>query len=176
MAFLAIPYPILDPQLQNPVTDFQMAVRAVMITASLCSTIFSVGSIAISLLHIRKHRTERTAQEYCEFLESEHHHLYGHRPLAMLWSLPYAFLMWSVLAFSAAIMLFCVTAGGLVTEVTLLTLSGCMVFWILISVWYFWKRETRWTSTVEGVSRPSFRMHIPNWFWDLRANTLAKMT
>jgi hypothetical protein len=174
MAFLAIPYPILNPQLQEPITDFQTALRIAMITASLSSTVFSVGSIAISLLHIRKHRTERTAQEHCEFLEGEHHHLYGHRPLAMLWSLPYAFLMWSVLAFSAAVMLFCVTAGGLVTEVTLLTLSVCMVFWILISIWYFWKRETRWTSTVEGVSRPSFRMHFTNWFWDLRANALAR--
>src|SRR4051812_32620932 len=107
MAFLAIPYPILNPQLQDPVTDIEQLLRIAMITASLCSTVFSVGSIAISLLHIRKHRTERTAEEYCDFLQAEHHHLYGHRPLAMLWSLPYAFLMWSVLAFSAAVMLFC---------------------------------------------------------------------
>jgi len=174
MAFLAIPYPILNPQLQEPVTDFQQTIRIAMITASLSSTVFSIGSIAISLLHIRKHRTERTAQEYCDFLEGQHHHLYGHRPLAMLWSLPYAFLMWSVLAFSAAIMLFCVTATGVITE-TLLTLCGCMTFWIGLSIWYFWKRETTWTSTVEGVRRPSFRMLFTNWFWDLRMSAQAKL-
>ncbi|KIM28673.1 hypothetical protein M408DRAFT_8509 [Serendipita vermifera MAFF 305830] len=176
MAFLAIPYPILNPQLQEPVTDFEKALRLAMITASLCSTVFSVGSIAISLLHIRKHRVDRTADEYCDFLETQHHYLYGHRPLAMIWSLPYAFLMWSVVSFSAAIMLFCVNAGGMVTEIALLALSGCMTFCILVSIWYFWKRETKWTSSVDG--RPSFRMQFTDWLWDLRLtkNTLLKTT
>jgi hypothetical protein len=171
MAFLAIPYPILDPQQYQPLTDTQNTVRLAMITASLASTVFSVGSIAISLLHIRKHRMERTAQEYCEFLQTEHHQLYGHRPLAILWSLPFAFLMWSVLTFSAAVMLFCVTAGipgGLVPKIPLLAQSGFITASILLSIWYFWKRETRWTSTVEGYQRPSFRMVFTSWFWDLK--------
>jgi hypothetical protein len=167
MAFLAIPYPILDPQLTTPLTPTEYIIRVAMITASLASTVFSVGSIAISLLHIRKHRTEQTAEEYCNFLETEHHHLYGHRPLAILWSLPFAFLMWSVLTFSAAVLLFCVTASGIVPKVPLLTLSAFIIGWVVLTVWYFWKREIRWTMTVDGVERPSFRMQFTNWFWDL---------
>jgi len=167
MVFLAIPYPILDPQLTTPLTRPEYIIRVAMITASLASTVFSVGSIAIGLLHIRKHRTEQTAEEYCDFLETEHHHLYGHRPLAILWSLPFAFLMWSVLTFSAAVLLFCVTAAGIVPKIPLLTLSAFIIGWVVLTVWYFWKREIRWTMTVDGVERPSFRMQFTNWFWDL---------
>ncbi|KAG8827162.1 hypothetical protein FRC17_007963 [Serendipita sp. 399] len=166
MAFLAIPYPILDPQQQNPLSRFQTVTRIAMITASLGSTVFSVGSIAISLLHIRKHRTERTAEESCNFLETQHHHVYGHRPLAILWALPFAFLMWSVLSFSAAVMLFCVTASGIVTEVTTLGLSAVIVGWIVLSVWYFWRREANWTPTANG--RRSFRMIFTDWLWEMK--------
>lgn len=168
MAFLAIPYPIMDPQQLKPLSEFQRVVRIAMITASLASTVFAIGSIATSLLHIRKHRTERTAEEYCEFLTGEHHHLYGHRPLAILWSLPFAFLMWSVLTFSAAVLLFCVTADGIIPKIPLLALSGVILAWILFAIWYFWKREIHWTMSVEGVEKPSFRMKFTNWFWDLR--------
>ncbi|KAG8776956.1 hypothetical protein FRC15_011608, partial [Serendipita sp. 397] len=165
MAFLAIPYPILDPQQQHPLTRVQTATRIAMITASLASTVFSVGSIAISLLHIRKHRTERTAEESCRFLETQHHQVYGHRPLAVLWSLPFAFLMWSVLTFSAAVMLFCVTAGGVMTEVMTLALSALIVWWICLSVWYFWRREVNWT-LADG--RRSFRMIFTDWLWEMK--------
>jgi hypothetical protein len=99
----------------------------------------------------------------------EHHHLFGHRPLAILWALPYAFLMLSIVAFSAAILVFCVAIEDFITEITLLTLSLLMVAWIVVAVWYFWKRKTRWRSTLDGVHYLSFRMQFTNWFWGLPA-------
>lgn len=166
MAFLAIPYPILDPQQQRPQTRLQEIMRTAMITASLASTVFSVGSIAISLLHIRKHRTERTAEEYCEYLETQHHHAFGHRPLAIIWALPFAFLMWSVITFSAAVMIFTIMAAGDVTKYLLVSLSVFIVGWIVLCVWYFWKRE----SHKEDGLRPRFKMIFTNWTWDWRAS------
>lgn len=173
MAFLAIPYPILDPQQQYPLTQTQYTTRIAMITASLVSTVFSIGSITVSLLHIRDHRPERTAEEFGHFLNTKHHHLYGYRPLSILWGLPFAFLVWSVLTFSTAILLFCVTAADMVPKIPLLTLSAFMMCWILLTVYCSWKHENRWTLMVDGVERPSFRMKLTNWYWDLQ-NTMSR--
>jgi hypothetical protein len=118
---------------------------------------------------------ERTAEEYCEFLMTEHHNLYGHRPLAILWSLPFAFLMWSVLTFSAAVMLFCFSAGGVGPKYTLIALSAIITMSILVSVWYFWKRETKWTTSVEGHERLSFRMKFHDFFWDMMPSQIHKL-
>ncbi|KAG8830576.1 hypothetical protein FRC20_008320 [Serendipita sp. 405] len=73
--------------------------------------------------------------------------------------------MWSVLTFSAAVMLFCVTAGGVMTEVMTLALSALIVWWICLSVWYFWRREVNWT-LADG--RRSFRMIFTDWLWEMK--------
>lgn len=164
MAFLAIPYPLTN----NTPTHLQELFQHAMIAASLCSTVFSVGSIAIGLIHIRKHRSIVTAEEACDFLTGAHHNLYGLRPLAILWSLPFAFLMWSVVTFSAAVLLFCATTGNLAPKLVLLVLSASMLIWICVTVWYFWKRETQWGYDVEGGEKVSRRMKFAGWLWDLR--------
>lgn len=139
MAFLAIPYPIFNPQLQDPVTAFEKTLRVAMITASICSVMLAIGSIALSLLHMQKHRRDSTVDKYCDFLGS--HPLYGHRPLAIIWSIPYALLMWGVVAFTTAIMFLCVATAGIVTGTIFLILCCVVVGSILICVWYFWEQE-----------------------------------
>lgn len=174
MAFLAIPYPILDPQQRQTLSETQNIARLAMVTISLTSTVFSIGSIALSLLHIRKHRMEHTAHDYRDFLRTKRHQNYGHRILAILWSLPFAFLMWSVLTFSAAVILFCVVTGlpgDLVPKVPLLVQSGFVLISMSLSIWYFWKREAEWALTAEESSQRSIMMILTNWWEDLKGFT-----
>jgi hypothetical protein len=166
---------MLNPLVIPPeLTTSECIIRKVLVLASLTSTVFSVSSIILGLLYVRRHRVKWTAEEACEYLEIKHHTLYGHRVLAILWSLPFAFLMLSIVTFSAAILLFCIALGDPITEILLLTLSVITIGWIVFSVWYFWKRETRWRSTLEGIYYPLFRMKFTNWLWGLPATLPAK--
>lgn len=149
MAFLAIPYPLNN----NTPTWFEGVVRQAMVGASLASTVFAVGSIAVGLIHVKKHRLILTVNDAHDFLCDAYHPLFGLRPLAILWSLPFAFLLWSVLTFSAAVLLFCVTIGSNTPKYVLLPLAAIMLGWVLVTVWYLWKRGTKWSVDLESGGR-----------------------
>jgi Na+/melibiose symporter-like transporter len=176
MAFLAIPFPLMDPQQRNGLVSTQDGVRLATITASFVSTIFSIGSIATSQLHIRKHKMQKTAEQCQEFLTTEHHQLYGHRPLAILWSLPFAFFMWSLLTFFLSVVLLYVTTGSKAVKATSMFFSVVVLFSVCISVWYFWKRETLWTTGTDGENKPIFKLKFTNNFWKVqrRKSTRSK--
>ncbi|PVF98890.1 hypothetical protein CPB86DRAFT_334248 [Serendipita vermifera] len=168
MAFLAIPFPLMDPQQRHDMPPVQNGLRLATIAASFCSTIFSIGSIAISQLHIRKHKTHNTAEEFCQFLTQEHHWLYGHRPMAILWSLPFAFFMWSLLTFFLSVILLYATTGSAAVKTTSIFFSIIVLISVCITVWYFWKRETSWTIGADGEEKPVFKLKFTNTFWEVK--------
>ncbi|CAG7846419.1 SubName: Full=Uncharacterized protein {ECO:0000313/EMBL:CCA66961.1} [Serendipita indica DSM 11827] len=153
MAFLAIPYPI---QQQSQI-GLQEIMRNTMITASLASTMFSIGSIAIGLLHIRIYRTVRTAEDHSKYIYTKYHHAFGYRPLAIIWRLPFTLLAWSVITFSAAVMIFTVTAANNGTRYLLITLGMFIVAEVALCMWYFWSHGN------EGGSRLDFKAIFINW-------------
>ncbi|RDX39810.1 hypothetical protein OH76DRAFT_1413341, partial [Lentinus brumalis] len=86
VAFLAIPSVDNGP---NDVTAAQIS--------SYLSIVTSIGSILLGLLLIRQHRVKakETADDANAFLRSRRHTMMGLETLAIIYSLPYALLMWA---------------------------------------------------------------------------------
>jgi hypothetical protein len=167
MAFLAIPTPANTTYTAQQLSLLQSAAY----TCSLFSTIFSIGSITIGLINTRKHRKyrgESSYEEIAEFLQGAHQCHFGFRPLAIVYALPIALLMWAVLSFAGAIALYCLIATSIIARVAVLALGAFLIGCTLVTVWYFWQRETRWGYDVEGVSpKRRRRLRIADWFWDV---------
>ncbi|KAG5220286.1 Vacuolar protein sorting-associated protein [Salix suchowensis] len=65
--------------------------------ASYLSTLTSVSSMIVGLLLVRQTRTKGrdTAKAAADYLRARQYRVVGHEPLAIMYSLPYAFLMWA---------------------------------------------------------------------------------
>ena len=148
MAFLAIPTPQETRYSAAQLSLLRLAAN----TCSLFSTIFSIGSITLGLINIRKHRGESSYKEMADLLTSTRHRRYGFRPLAIVYALPIASLQWAVVSFAGAIALYCLIATTLIPRVAVLGLAAFLIGCALVTVWYFWQRETQWGYDVEGVS------------------------
>ncbi|KAF9010167.1 hypothetical protein BDQ17DRAFT_1004423 [Cyathus striatus] len=98
--------------------------------SSYLSTIASIGSIILSLLLVRLNRTKEkeSAQEAWEFLTARAHPQYGLEVLAIVYSLPYALLMWGVVGFLVAIAWMCMADANAATR----ALTG--LAWLAIAV------------------------------------------
>jgi len=124
------------------------------VTCSLVSTLCSTVSIIIGLLHVRKHRAKaRThAADGSIYLNEAEHPTLGMRPLAIVYCLPYAFLMWAMVTFIAAILLFASQSG---LDSTLTSLIGTIAIGLgAILVWaisYFWKDELQLKDDFRGM-------------------------
>jgi len=164
MAYLAIP----KPENATYTTAQLSLLHTAANTCSLISTIFSIGSITLGLINTRKHRGESPFQDIANFLQGAHHHHYGFRPLAIVYALPIALLMWAVLSFAGAIALYCLMATTVIPRVAVLALGAFLMGCTFVTVWSFWQRETSWGYDVEGVSpKRRQRLRIADWFWGL---------
>jgi hypothetical protein len=135
MAFLAIP---MSANTTYTAQQFSL-IQTAAYTCSLFSTIFSIGSIAIGLINTRKHRWESSYREIADFLQGAHHRHFGFRPLAIVYALPIALLMWAVLSFAGAISLYCLIATPIISRAVVLALGAFLTVCTLVIVWYFWK-------------------------------------
>src|SRR5258706_7962950 len=164
MAFLAIPMPTNNT---TYTAEHLSLLQTAAYTCSLFSTIFAIGSITIGLINTHSHRRETSYKEIADFLQGAQHRQYGFRPLAIVYALPIALLMWAVLSFAGAIALYCLIATSIIPRVAVLALGAFLVGCTLVTVWYFWQRETRWAYDVEGASpKRRQRLWVANWFWD----------
>ena len=173
MAFLTIPAPQMAAYSSDQFYLFQLAIT----TCSLFSTIFSIGSITLGLINTRKHREGSSYNELVALMKGARHPRYGFRPLAIVYALPIASLEWAVVSFAGAIALFCLIAISVTPRIVVLTMGASMLCGTLVTIWYFWQRETRWGYEVEGISpkrpdrlgrpvRQQQRLRIADWFWD----------
>ncbi|EGO29770.1 hypothetical protein SERLADRAFT_458015 [Serpula lacrymans var. lacrymans S7.9] len=104
--------------------------------ASYLSLVASAGSIILGLVLLRHNRTKarETAEEAAKFLHNMGHKKYGQEALALIYSLPYALLMWGMLLFLAAFLIECyyprALAPSLIVGVASLAVfaltSGCI--------------------------------------------------
>lgn len=102
--------------------------------ASQLSMITSVGSVFISLLLARHHQLkEKSANEAAEYMAER-----GLETLAILYSLPYALLMWSMVSFVVSIAITCFDVPGITQRVV----TG--VGWFFIVVFVGWTAFTGW--------------------------------
>ena len=149
-------------------TDEQFSLlKTAAYTCSLFSTIFSIGSITIGLINTRKHRGESTYTEIADFLQGAHHRQFGFRPLAIVYALPIALLMWAVLSFAGAIALYCLIVTTVIPRVAVLALGAFLIGCALVTVWYLWQREMQWGYDDKGAQlKRRQRLRVADWFWD----------
>ncbi|KIM46860.1 hypothetical protein M413DRAFT_264641 [Hebeloma cylindrosporum] len=137
--------------------------------ASYFSVVTSIGAIAIGLLLARHHNTSLDPS----FLAYRSASMLGLETLAIMYSLPYALLMWGMASFFAAILITCFDSGDIFTVVmmslTCFTLSILLLWTVTVvyenapfwQAWPFrafrsWKRPDG-VLAGEGRLRPSSR-------------------
>jgi len=113
---------------------------------------FSIGSIIIGLLNTRMYRGASSYRSIATFLQRAQHLRYGFRPLAIVYALPIALLMWAVLSFAGAITLYFLMATSTDSRVALLALGTFLTGCTFVTISYFWQLERRWEYDVEDDS------------------------
>ncbi|KAJ6473541.1 hypothetical protein C8R47DRAFT_1053619 [Mycena vitilis] len=110
--------------------------------SSYVSMLTSIASIMIGLLLTKQNRNRDvvTAPDAAKFISNRTHRTLGLETLAILYSLPYAMLIWSMLSFLAAFSFMCFEQSNLVTR----TLVG--VLWAAVAALILWCVFTAWES------------------------------
>ncbi|KAJ4488647.1 hypothetical protein C8R41DRAFT_836431 [Lentinula lateritia] len=102
--------------------------------ASFLSIVASFGSIILGLVLARKHRAKAkdTAEDAAKFLNSWERDRLGVASLAILYSVPYALLLWGVLCFLVAFSVMCYSNSDA------LVLSIMSSSWFVVAILVFW--------------------------------------
>ncbi|KAI0366828.1 hypothetical protein BV20DRAFT_951560 [Pilatotrama ljubarskyi] len=145
VAFLAIP----------SVDNDDEQLTAAQITSYL-SIVTSVGSIVLGLLLIRQHRVKSkdTAHEAWRYLNSRKHPTLGLETLAIIYSLPYALLMWGMVTFLLAFSFECFSTPdrlGVILTAAVWVAVAILVCWCVYTGWEGgetsgWDRPRAWWS------------------------------
>lgn len=114
--------------------------------ASSFSTEASIGSIVIGLLLVRHNRAKQDIEpaEAAEYLHNNSHTIIGLEPMAIVSSLPWALLMWSMVTFFIALLLSSFIISNPATRISIGLISA-LVF--VLTVWCIW---TGWESSDGG--------------------------
>ncbi|TCD59974.1 hypothetical protein EIP91_010953 [Steccherinum ochraceum] len=129
VAFLAIPS-----------VDSGLDTRSPPQIISYVSIVCGIGCIIIGLLLVRQYRVKPrdTVEEATKFLFARTHPTRGVETLAILYSLPYALLMWSMLAFLAAFSYECFVAkdhAAVWSAGAAWIVVGLLIAWCIYSAW-----------------------------------------
>ncbi|EIW87350.1 hypothetical protein CONPUDRAFT_161915 [Coniophora puteana RWD-64-598 SS2] len=127
VAFLALP----DVTLQG-----QPSTQTVAQMISFVSTVTSLGSLILSLIMVRQNRIKghEKVEEAREFMENMANSVLGVDMVAIMYSLPFGFLMWSVISFVIAFAFVAFNGAGTATRIlvgVILGLTGNMVLWVV---------------------------------------------
>ncbi|KAI8976716.1 hypothetical protein BD414DRAFT_517194 [Trametes punicea] len=123
--------------------------------SSYLSIVASVGSILLGLLLIRQHRvkSKETADEAWRYLSSRKHPTLGLETLAIIYSLPYALLMWGMVTFLLAFSFECFATPDKVG------VYSTAAAWIVIALLVTWCIVTGWES-----GETSFLDRLHDWW------------
>ncbi|KAF5311161.1 hypothetical protein D9619_008038 [Psilocybe cf. subviscida] len=107
---------------------------------SYASVVANVGGMILGLLLIRQYRNIRqeTSDHVHQFLREHDSNILGLEALAVMFSLPYALLMWGMVSFLAAFTLMCVENAGPDTRITVgicLVFTGLLISWCIKVNW-----------------------------------------
>ncbi|KAH6917962.1 hypothetical protein BKA70DRAFT_1554131 [Coprinopsis sp. MPI-PUGE-AT-0042] len=114
--------------------------RSPVQVASYLSIVASIGCIVIGLLLVRQNRTRAhgTANDVCNFLNERSHPTLGLETLAILYSLPYAMLLWGMVSFLAAFAWNCFDATNIATRTVVGTAWIVLAALVVWCVWMGW--------------------------------------
>jgi hypothetical protein len=147
VSFLAIPGVIIPPPYPSPPSAGSPPANAwiksspAQVTSSI-SLVFSIGSIITGLLLIRRNRNMMTkdARRAWYYLNGMNWnwHQFGLEPLAILFSLTYALLMWSAWGFFVALLIFSFQNMSRTIWISVGIPAGIvtvLIFWCIINTW-----------------------------------------
>ncbi|KAJ7512665.1 hypothetical protein B0H11DRAFT_1787265 [Mycena galericulata] len=102
--------------------------------ASYLSVLLSMGGIIVALLLVQqnRHRDRESPTDAANFIAKQTHPTLGLEKLAILYSLPYAMFMWSLILFLAAFSFNCFHHSSLVTHIFVALL------WIAVAALILW--------------------------------------
>ncbi|KAI0263350.1 hypothetical protein BC834DRAFT_309446 [Gloeopeniophorella convolvens] len=143
VAFLAIQGVIVIPQ--DPSSKNWIKPSPAQIISSI-SLVFSVGSIITGLVLIRHNRTMMLQEPKVasEYLTKKHSRRFGLEPLAIIFSLTYALLMWSVWMFFVSLLLFSFQNTTMAIRIALSIAAGIVtifIIWCILNSWDTGERE-----------------------------------
>jgi len=111
--------------------------RSMAQIASYLSIVTSLGSIITALVLVRQHRTKNIRDAH----QVVAHFNAGTERLAIVYSLPYVLLMWSVIAFLVAFLCMCFTFSDPITYGTvgsLVCVIGVLILYCIAISWETW--------------------------------------
>jgi len=141
VGFLAIPGVVMSTLNDNITSARQVVIfTSPAQIASYMSMEASVGSIVIGLLLIRHNRAKQKEDPAgaSNYLIQYTHRKFGLEPMAILFSLPWALLMWAMVMFFVALLLVCLGTSNLPTRIFIAVTSVMMVVlvgWCILWSW-----------------------------------------
>ncbi|KAN0131017.1 hypothetical protein V8E53_011150 [Lactarius tabidus] len=110
---------------------------------SYLSLIASVGSIVVGLLLVRHHRTkqEEDPNGVVKYLLQNHHKHVGLEPMAIVFSLPWALLMWAMMLFSVELLISCFWHTDLQFYLPIGLMATFVAAPITWCIWNSWRVE-----------------------------------
>ncbi|KAH7924789.1 hypothetical protein BV22DRAFT_1119960 [Leucogyrophana mollusca] len=108
--------------------------------ASYISIVNSVGAVILGLLLVRQNRTKgrESAEEAASFMTRMTQSMFGTETLAILYSLPYALLMWGMVFFVLAFSFLVFDQTHLVTRSTVGTSGAIVALFVFSTIWAAW--------------------------------------
>ncbi|KAH9164845.1 hypothetical protein EDB89DRAFT_2247042 [Lactarius sanguifluus] len=145
VGFLAIPGVVV-----NITTPAQIA--------SYMSMEASVGSIVIGLLLVRHNRSRQKEDPAgaATYLTQYTHRRFGLEPMAILYSLPWALLMWAMVMFFIALLLVFFRSSDLTMQIFAVATSAIMavpIWWCVLWSWRSGDSGKRWFSSLPSLIR-----------------------
>ncbi|KAI0253076.1 hypothetical protein BJV78DRAFT_238747 [Lactifluus subvellereus] len=140
VSYLTIPGTILS-NLNNVTIPSQVIIfTSPAQIASTLSIVASVGSIVIDLLLIRYTSTKpkSSSASSSPYQYQRSHTIFGNESMAIVFSLPWALLMWSMVLFFAALLLSSFTHSNAPTRISVVAMSAivaCLTVWSLLTAW-----------------------------------------
>ncbi|KAI9433292.1 hypothetical protein H4582DRAFT_1988220 [Lactarius indigo] len=107
------------------------------------SLVSSVGSIVVGLLLVRHHRTkkEEDPDGAAQYLFQNDHKYFGLEPMAIVFSLPWALLMWAMMLFSIELLISCFRQTDLPLRLPVGIVSTLVAVPIAWCIWNSWKAK-----------------------------------
>ncbi|KAJ7727013.1 hypothetical protein DFH07DRAFT_234433 [Mycena maculata] len=103
--------------------------------ASYISVVASLGSVVVGLILSSQNRERINAKDYideaADYLARHYQSRFGFEPLAVLYSLPFALLMWGTFAFLVAFLDMCLQEADNLTRALVSITSAVMLFGVV---------------------------------------------
>ncbi|KZV69975.1 hypothetical protein PENSPDRAFT_651874 [Peniophora sp. CONT] len=183
VSMLSVPDVILFPDDSNSpggdsgIQSYLTPIRSPAAIANYVAIICSIGSVVTGLILLRNNRSRHDDDlpEAVDYMRQQRSPRYHFEPLAILYSAPYALLMWAMLSFSASVLIFTLVKTDIATQSTVVVMSSvvaALVAWCIARFIDIWEWDV-WKRAVELCRTAMKRLRLRRLGCSLRENGLS---